>query len=207
MNLLINYFKPDNKERHAEYLYCLHENIPFFDKIYVFTDEQLNLTSPKIVIIKSGRPTYKDMFSFANEELSGQICIVANSDIIFNESINRLKEINLNKTFIVLSRWESDGMLNRTASQDVWAFQAPIKATNDMEFFFGRPGCDNRIACIMIDLGYEIRNPAEEIIARHFHASEYRPELYKPKVNGPYLIAIPNNDVNKKSDYLLKDNL
>lgn len=203
MNLIIKYFKPDNLQRHSEFLACLHENIPLFDKIYIFAEDTLNFTAPNIQIINTGEYlTFKDYFEFCNK--LGGICVVANGDIIFDETINILKETNLDNIFVALAR---NDKVTQASSQDVWAFKVPIKVRDDMNFGFGRRGNDNRLAFIMHELGYEVRNPALQIKTKHFHLSEYRPNLALEEVKSPYLCLVPNDDINKKTDYIFTENL
>ena len=88
MNLLIEYFKSPDYQRHSEYLTCIHENLEneHIEKIYVFIsdDSKLNFNSDKIEIIKGEkRPTYNDLFEFCNTNLKDQICIISNADIEF----------------------------------------------------------------------------------------------------------------------------
>lgn len=56
MNLLIEYFRSDDYQRHSEYITCIHENLEneHIEKIYVFIsdDSKLNFKSDKIEIIQ-----------------------------------------------------------------------------------------------------------------------------------------------------------
>lgn len=214
MNLLIEYFKSNDYQRHSEYLTCIHENLDneHIDKIYIFISDEskLNFTSKKIKIIKSEtRPTYKDMFEYCNQKLKGQICIISNADIIFDDTISILKETDLSNIFVALTRWEvfcEDGEFciapfNNSASQDVWAFKSPIQVTDEMSFHLGKPGCDNKIAKIMSET-YEVRNPGLQIVTCHFHMSGYRSYSTKDRIEGPYLCLVPNENINEKTEYV-----
>lgn len=214
MNLIIEYFKSSDYQRHSEYLTCIHENLEneFIDKIYVFIsdDSKLNFTSKKIKIIqRDSRPTYKDLFDFCNEKLKDQICIIANADIILDETISILKETDLTNIFVALTRWEvfhEDGEwciapFNNSSSQDVWAFQSPIQTTDDMNFVLGKPGCDNKIAKLMSEK-YDVRNPGNQIVTCHFHMSGHRTYNHQDRIPGPYLCLIPNDDINQKTEYV-----
>lgn len=214
MNLLIEYFKTSDYQRHSEYLTCIHENLEneYINKIYVFIsdDSKLNFQSPKIEIVQmTERPTYKDLFEFCNKNLKNEICIVANADIIFDDTISNLKEVNLLEVFIALTRWEvfcENGEwciapFNNSASQDVWAFQTPIKVTDEMNFNLGKLRCDNKIAKLMSE-HYEIRNPGLQIVTCHFHMSGYRTYSSKEEIFGPYLCLAPNEDITQKTQYI-----
>ncbi len=214
MNLLIEYFRSDDYQRHSEYITCIHENLEneHIEKIYVFVsdDSKLNFKSDKIEIIqKEDRPTYKDLFDFCNTNLKNQICIISNADIIFDDTITNLKEVNLLEVFIALTRWEvfcENGEwciapFNNSSSQDVWAFQTPIKVTDEMDFHLGKPRCDNKIAKLISE-NYEIRNPGLQIITSHFHMSGYRTYSGNEGMPGPYLCLVPNDDINKQTEYV-----
>ena len=147
MNLIIEYFNSLNHMRNGEFLYCLHENLgnEYIKNVYVFMEEdaELNFDSPKIKrVVRNSRPTYKELFDFCNENHSGEICVVANADIIFDDTLRYFNGIDMSKTFYALSRWEistGDGKnweiepYNNAASQDSWIFRAPIATSEDMK--------------------------------------------------------------------------
>lgn len=215
MNLLIEYFKSPDYQRHSEYLTCIHENLEneFIDKIYIFIsdDSNLNFTSKKIKVVKRKvRPTYKDLFEFCNTNLKDEICIISNGDIIFDDSLSILNETNLDNIFVALTRWEvfcennewCIAPFNNSSSQDSWIFKSPIKTTDEMEFNLGKPGCDNKIAKLMADLEYEVRNPGLQIITSHYHISGHRTYDNSQRIPGPYLCIEPNSDITQKSTYI-----
>jgi hypothetical protein len=83
------------------------------------------------------------------------------------------------------------GMLIKCDSQDAWIFRAPIGPTEtasisaaqlpndagqpwnqtmlnfltDSNFYLGAPRCDNRIAAVLTEAGYEVTNPAMAVRA------------------------------------------
>lgn len=214
MNLIIEYFKSPDYQRHSEYLTCIHENLDndHIDKIYVFIsdDSKLNFTSKKIKVIqRDTRPTYKDLFEFCNENLKEQICIISNADIILDETISVLNDTDLSNIFVALTRWEvfhENGEwciapFNNSSSQDVWAFRTPIEVTDEMDFLLGKPGCDNKIAKLMAEK-YEVRNPGLQIVTCHYHMSGHRTYDNADRIPGPYLCLAPNDDINKKTEYI-----
>lgn len=214
MNLLIEYFRSSDYQRYSEYLTCIHENLDNdqIDKIYIFIsdDSKLNFQSDKIEIVKrEKRPTYKDLFDFCNENLKGEICIIANTDIILDETISILKEKDLTNIFVALTRWEVFNQnnewciapFNNSSSQDVWAFKAPITVSEELDFNLGKPGCDNKVAKIMSE-NYEIRNPGLQIVTCHFHMSGYRTYSHNDRIPGPYLCLVPNDNIDDKTEYI-----
>ena len=206
MNLIIEYFNSRNHMRNGEYLYCLHQNLAndLIDNVYLFMedDAELNFDSPKIHrIVRENRPSYKDFFEFCNQKLKNQICVVANADIIFDDTLRYFKSLNMEKQFYGLSRWEistNDGKnweiepYDNAASQDVWIFKTPVLTSDDMNYTMGKPGCDNKIFYHMRQLGYTCRNPGKKVITIHFHISNFRTYDWKvDRVPGPYLLVAP----------------
>tara|TARA_E500000318_G_scaffold111300_1_gene129404 strand:+ start:6312 stop:7013 length:702 start_codon:yes stop_codon:yes gene_type:complete len=206
LNLIIEYFQSKNHIRNGEYLYCLHENIGIdeINNIYIFVEEgsDLNFDSPKIKkIVTKERPTYQDLFEYCNEHMKDEICIVANADIIFDDTLRYFESLNMEKQFYGLSRWEistNDGKnweiepYDNAASQDVWIFKTPVLTSDDMNYTMGKPGCDNKIFYHMRQLGYTCRNPGKKVITIHFHISNFRTYDWKSdRVPGPYLLVAP----------------
>jgi len=206
LNLIIEYFQSKNHIRNGEYLYCLHENIGIdeINNIYIFVEEgsDLNFDSPKIKkIVTKERPTYQDLFEYCNEHMKDEICIVANADIIFDDTLRYFESLNMEKQFYGLSRWEistNDGKnweiepYDNAASQDVWIFKTPVLTSDDMNYTMGKPGCDNKIFYHMRQLGYTCRNPGKKVITIHFHISNFRTyDWNNDRIPGPYLLVAP----------------
>lgn len=221
MNLLIEYFTSSNTNRDSEYKTCINENVknPLIEKIYIFIsdDSKLDIQSDKIEIVKlDKRPTFKFLFEFCNTNLSNQVCIIANTDIFFDETLSKIQEDSLDNRFLALTRWDliynetqwfvqfynhpfrggpaTTGML----SQDSWIFKTPIKVDDRSDFLMGKPGCDNRIVQILHENSYDVRNPSMQIITKHLHVSNHRTYNHTDMVLGPYLLVEPTNDINQE---------
>ncbi len=233
MNLLIEYFTSSNPNRDAEYKFCISQNLnnSLIHKIFVFISDNstLGFESDKIEIVKrEDRPTFLDLFKFCNDNLSNQICIIANTDIFFDNSLSELNEFNLDNILLSLTRWDvnfdgknwfkkfydnpwwecyqSDGTINEEESittsqfsQDSWIFRSPIKIDERSNFLMGKPGCDNRIAQIVHETGLDVRNPSKKIITYHYHQTNYRTYDNTHLVPGPYLLIKSTNDLSSKS--------
>ena len=163
-------------------------------------DAELNFDSPKIHrIVKKERPSYKDLFDFCNENLKEQICVVANADIIFDDTLRFFKSLDMTKQFYALSRWEistKDGKnwevepYDNSASQDSWIFKTPISTSDSMNYTMGKPGCDNKITYHMREHGYTCRNPGKKVVTIHFHPTNFRTyDIRTDRVPGPYLLS------------------
>jgi hypothetical protein len=218
MVLLIEYFKSKNNQRDLEYKACINENLKcdFIDKVYVFISDNSNLdiSDSKIEIVNiETRPTFKFLFTYCNEHLSGQKCIISNSDIIFDKTLEVLTNISLDKTFLALTRWDlfvnnnqwSIGFYDNIwrgdittgqLSQDSWIFESPIMVDENSDFLMGKPGCDNRIVQVYHELGYNVKNPGKQIITKHLHLTNYRTYNHTDMVKGPYLLVTPTDDIN-----------
>jgi hypothetical protein len=223
VNLLIEYFTSTNPNRDTEYKTCIKENLncETIDKVVVFISDEtskLDIVSEKLDIVKlEQRPTFKFLFEWANQNYPEQICIIGNTDIIFDESLSNLKNYNFEKSFIALTRWD---LVNRDnqwfmaffnhpyrdnnwtmgmLSQDSWIFKTPIQIDERSSFLMGKPGCDNRIVAIYHELGYNVKNPSRKIITKHLHTTNYRTYNHTDMVFGPYLLVEPTDDLEKES--------
>ena len=213
MNLVIDYFTSSNQQRRNEYISTLVGNL---NNKHI-TGISALIADGSLIPLESfkldghykdgGRITFDDIFNFCNSIFPNQICIIANSDIIFDETLKELNNVNLENVFIALTRSEitDNGLKVSTSyvSQDAWIFKTPIKISEGLNFHIGDHGSDNRLARIMLDAGYEIRNPAHKIRVIHNHFSTYRSIDEKSVVPGPYVAIIPNGDINKKADCIL----
>lgn len=216
MNLIIEYFNSPNHMRNGEFLYCLHQNLgnEYIKNVYLFVEDEaeLNFYSPKIItVVRESRPTYKEIFEFCNENLKNEICIVANADIIFDDTLRYFESLDMTKTFYAISRWEistNDGKnweiepFDNPASQDSWIFKTPVLVSDEMNYLMGKPGCDNKITYHMRELGYTCRNPGKKVITIHFHPTRWRTYTHQDRVPGPYLLVSPVDNFTGEPCYI-----
>ena len=194
MILLTEYFEFQDHNRKLEVIESIKENssLEQIEQILLFSDrvseEDIKILEklPKVKIIKMPhRCRFSDLFSYANNNLSGKKCIVCNNDISFTDSLEHIQETNIDNMFLCLTRWDllEDGSIefkqpkqSRKHSQDSWIFKAPLpqKMINDGDIFFGKPGCDNMIAYLAVVSGMLVLNPSELIISKHHHLSNSR---------------------------------
>ena len=100
-----------------------------------------------------------------------------------------------------LLRWDLDKDMNakifldlnspRCDSQDVWAFKGAVREIQDSTFTTGKRGCDNRIAFLIDQAGYNITNPCFKIKAYHYHVTEKRNYFDKEVIQPPYKLIPP----------------
>lgn len=214
MKLIIEYYKPSNDTRNSEYLYCIEKNIEskLFEQIHVFVEEGSvlpDILSKEVIVHLDKRKTFQDLFDFCNIEFPDEICIIANTDIIFDGTIKYVNKNNIDGRFLCLTRWDilPDKKIrffdNQSGiayfSQDSWIFKTPIPI-RDADFFMGKPGCDNKIAYIAHQSGMDVRNPSKGIITKHIHATNYRTYIPgKDTVAGPWMGIEPTNNINRES--------
>ena len=123
-----------------------------------------------------------ELFVLANK-FAGFPVVIANSDIIFDESIALAEDIDA-KEFYCLSRWEPDGIRSGADSHDAWIFRAPCRII--APFQLGRFGCDGRMVWLARNAGYTITNPCRTIQILHHHASAVRTYSRSEWVQGEY---------------------
>jgi len=186
-NLVVTYF--DKHSRIHEFHRCFQENVrnPYIKKIYVlYEDFHGNapwfLLHNKIKIIPLDHyPVHKDFYDFINQSLPGELVILANTDIYFDDTLKSLRHVDFSNCIVALTRYnisEYKGSWGRHVdSQDSWIFRAPIRYI-DGNFKINRWGNE----AIMLDewakCGYRIINPSLTVKTWHVHSSDYRaPEV------------------------------
>lgn len=179
MILIIQYPFVGRPSRQAEFGLCLRENLEnrFIDCVVLLQEPHTGaIIHPKIdQRTIPGRMTYIDAVKAADEYI-GEICIIANADIRFDETLGILKHEDFpSRTAFCLSRQDMvekqfEGQPAGRVSQDAWIFISPIHGVVnfDLDFQLGRPGCDNRFAH-ELSKAYRLRNPSLTINCWHHH--------------------------------------
>ena len=210
INLLFNFYITENEDRQAELDFCFITNInnPFINKIHCFiTDKDYNLVKykdSKIVFnIIEDRPTYYDLFKYANGVIPyNDLVVISNTDIYFDSSIRFANIAMTENDVYAITRWGADGNIvdgnniklyaNAHCSQDAWIFRSKLTKLDEMDcnFKFGINGCDNRIAYEFHKVGYNITNPCLDIFIYHKHLSGYRTDT--ASLPGTYAYVKPS---------------
>lgn len=132
------------------------------------------------------RWTFADLLALAAERFAGEVCVIANSDISFDESLGTLEPLLEPHTLVALTRWDDgtapsmEGRIDpRTwrfysQSQDTWAFRAGALPMFQADFALGVPRCENRFAFEAAMAGVAVLNPALSIRTWHHHATNVR---------------------------------
>jgi hypothetical protein len=188
--LIQQYFQHPNSRRHREIRTCLERNLacPYVDHVLLLNEKVYEdlPTSSKLTCATLGhRLTFADVFKAIQSTVpSGDFVAFANSDIWFEESLKHLWRLGMveRRLFLALLRWEDSGeeptiFGPRSDSQDVWILAkdcVDFEVNEDLDFPFGKPGCDNAITLIMMRHKFLVANPAYTIRTMHLHNTEIR---------------------------------
>ena len=220
IHLFMQFYVDSNSARQLEIRTCLYKNAEnrFVRKIHLlnerlYTAKELGVKSTKIVQhIVGHRLKYADVFRYIVQYNVKGYIMIANSDILFDQSLENLlySDLPITKTLIAQTRYEYnpiDPSLSRIFgprydSQDVWILHSNfcINASQSklFEFHMGIPGCDNKLIYLFSLLGYHIVNDPAFIRTLHYHTSQKRNYSEKDKIQPNYGMIIPYG-------YLLKD--
>ena len=189
--LIQQYFIPEKTKRIREIRNTLKQNIDCksIDKI-ILLNEQIYSEIPQTdkieQVVIGTRLTYYDVFKYAKDNLpKNSFVIFSNSDIYLDETINNIYNLDMDKKFLSLLRYDtfSNGdppklFGPRADSQDTWVFKTESidfePTLEDFGFNFGVPGCDNVINIVMFKKRFVVSNPALTIKTYHNQESQIR---------------------------------
>ncbi len=223
IHIFTQFFTSPNLIRNREIKYCLRKNVenPAIHQIHLlnerlYSNNELGIKSDKIVQhIINKRLKFSDIFSSPKKiGIEGYI-VAINADIFFDGSIENLRRSNFStgKNMACLIRYEYDGKSTATSpiyglrgdSQDTWIYhssQAPPEYTYPaFDFEFGKPGCDNKMAYLMMVAGYKVYNDPISIKSYHYHLSGQRNYSEKDIIKAPWGLIMPYG-VPNRSMYL-----
>ena len=192
--LITEWFPAECETRREEYLRCLKSNLrnSVIDEIHLLIPVHfanlIPIEHPKLIIsiTEATRLTFRNAFEYA-DRFHGFVCIIANADILFDETLNRAEAFTNDGQVIALGRREMDNgksyVVPRIDSQDAWMFHSPLdlskSALYSLNFYFGVPRCDNRVAGVLREGGFHLVNPIFDIAAVHVHKSLSRPKAHQ----------------------------
>ena len=185
MNIFIEYYYYDNKQRNLEIAEAIRKNceFSFVDNIFCFapkTTLQHLFDHDKICKIEQEeRCTFQSLFNYSNTLNYFGVSCVMNNDIILSDDFKNLSSKITIDDFYCISRREIDKPFSTNVakwSQDVWCWLNKTKI-NNCNFFFGVPGNDTTIPYHAEQAGYTVKNPSLSFKCYHNHKSNYR--IYK----------------------------
>lgn len=208
INLAINYYQTTSTIRQQELDRSIitNYNSQLFENIINFSDYQQHLVLRSI--LKNNvtnlihkyhpyRPKFNQIIEHLNLQYPQQICIIANLDIIFDQTIQLANFVG-HKQILCLTRWETPSItwqqnvmthfagqwcidnyynINYLASksQDVWIFRTPVHIPYQLlDFPMGILGCDEKLGSLAHEHNYAAINSCLSIKCYHNHISQIR---------------------------------
>ena len=214
MILISCYYLSDNIERQKELNDTLiyNANNKYIKQIILLNDQIYNLDFIKrnkkkikqVSLYSEGKLYFSKAIEYINHYLCGENVILSNSDIYFDNSLELLVNKFMEKKVYCLLRYEilDNGEKDifrhfdepRSDSQDSWIFKAPLDINlEDVHFSFGTLGCDNIFANVLYNHGYQLYNPAYDIITTHMHRTEERTYQDNERIHGNYCLIKPDH--------------
>lgn len=190
------------RKRQNEITQCLKSNLEyqFIEKIHFLYEHESDVEfmvqegifkeNPKLIISELGhRLTYSDVFQYANQNLSGEVCVYAHSDMMLTEGFEKLTNQNMNPNKIYcLTAHDHKRCSKRFKCDCVRQFVTPkgiYTPTVDGIVFKGghikneviekcnhimhRMGSENRMIAICKYAGYDVICPNILLYAKHIH--------------------------------------
>lgn len=209
MNIFLEYFSHKNNLRKNEIDLSILKNLSFsfIENYYIFCEKDSiedcknlinNNTKVKIILVDT-RCTFQYIFNYSNKiNLNDKkINITLNNDIELPENF---KNIIINDNdFYCLSRWENltnEHPFNHIKgnSQDVWVWKGDNRI-NNANFYFGILGCDNKLAYLAQEIGYNVINPSYTYKCKHNHLTNIRTTSIDKnlRIPKPYLMISPHD--------------
>ena len=200
------FYIPKDNNRKKEINECLKKNIKLklVTKVVLLNEreysrDEMDLTEVEFKkvqqIIISKRLRYYIFFEIAHK-FTGY-CLLANSDIYFDESLVNIfrSPLYYERSCFAQLRIEHNKKLfgPRSDSQDAWLFHSKhlILNTQHSDFELGMPGCDNKITFILAMNNFKLYNEPFRIKINHLHTSNIRGYSGKDVIPGPYLMILP----------------
>jgi hypothetical protein len=191
---ITQYYTAEKPKRQRELRRCLERNVKssLIDKIILLNEkvEKFDPSEKIKEVVIGKRLTYEDVYKRISLFPSHVIAVFANADIcIDDDSWKDLWSLNLEDKFLALLRYdvpdsgdvkEAKMFGPRPDSQDTWIIRAADVTKRgpdiwkNMDFCFGRMGCDNAVALEMLRQKFLVVNPSQTLKTWHFHASEIR---------------------------------
>lgn len=214
MILVSCYYLSDNIERQKELNDTLiyNANNKYIKQIILLNDNIYNLNFIKrnkkkikqVSLYSQGKLYFSKAIEYINQNLCGENIILSNSDIYFDNSLELLVNKFMEKKVYCLLRYEilDNGKKDifrhfdepRSDSQDSWIFKSPLDINlEDIHFTFGTLGCDNIFANVLYNHGYQLYNPAYDIITTHKHQTAERTYQDNERIHGNYCLIKPDH--------------
>ena len=211
LRLIVNYYNDPYYPRSIELDECFRSNCGsgLFDDVIILASSETHTPSYRRVhrVWSQARPTFADHIGWANRcTRPNDINVIANLDIQFEQENIPLFWRLRPKEFWALSRWENSASpvvppREYKWCQDTWAWRGECRIDlKKADFPFGYPGCENRIAYLAHEAGYQVCNPSFSVKTIHVHDSGFRrypatdaEVKCKDRIKSPYLYVPPHD--------------
>lgn len=206
INYYFNYYKDKDEKRRYEIDCCLRkltENQSI--NLYVMVediDTPLPFSSDNTHIISlKRRPTFSDIILLIDKTsghddiniFSNSDCFIDDKSIPFLQRMSSddaycLSRVEIRKAYpLKIKRWKTYRTWKKHLDmQDCWCIKGKPRPNMKLDFYMGKPGCDNRLAYEFTKVGYTISNPRSKISVYHFHTTELRRYSEPERVPEPY---------------------
>jgi hypothetical protein len=195
VHLITSLYNEPSPTRIAELLTCLERNLANrgIASVDVFFDDSRPLetkvllerlrTLPVSLEMIEGRPTYRQLFEYANAKWPNSTVAVANADIYFDDTLELLRHVSLDEAILALTRWNvladgtaqllvlADGFPNYF-SADTWIFNTPLELDFYCEYELGTMFCDSFLNGRLFESSLSVVNPCLELKTYHLQAEE-----------------------------------
>ena len=141
------------------------------------------------------RHNFNEVFDLAAQEPRDTICVTANADCYWDETLNNVLQKDLWGKFLCITR-HIHGVLNLQPQgcQDgwVWLSQCTPRLPEPLEF--GRYGVDGKLNYYLLHDTYAFENPCREIKLHHLHEQgNFSSPSRFPAYEGPLGFVAPAN--------------
>lgn len=192
MILVVQHWNFDDKRKN-EILTATLQNLKnkFIDKIYIFLENRANKILPshnKIHYIEdSVRLSYNDMFNFCKKNFD-DTCIVANADIIFDDTLLKLTNLDIKNKIIALTSYDYYNKSLNSWSYDSFIFNP--KTLPSLNINIDGNFTDLKFVNAILTKGISIINPS--LYINSFHIDNTKQFSNTPKEELFYFI-LPHN--------------
>lgn len=205
VTLYYNYYIDPRDDRRAEIDACLARaaNTPEIDRIVVLAEPGTPLPIRRAELVQvAGRPTFQEFFNIVDaRSTDDDINIIINSDCFLDpRDIKKLRGIRDNEAYCIrrrdlltanpikIDQRRTHERLRQYPddSQDCWVIKGRSRRPMTIGFPMGKPGCDNRLAHELKNVGYRIADPYYYVRLYHYHRERGRGYSACDRVPGPY---------------------
>ena len=156
-----------------------------------------SLDKVEIHFIK-GQLNFIEAISYSYKNFYNEKIILSNCDMFITNTIRKIKNVDLKDYFLCLTKWD---IIDETTfeiankknqifdtCQDVWIYQANDYVNNIKDqkpIYLGKWNCENELARMLYENGYELINPCREIVTIHIHNENCRNQSQNQRI--PFL--------------------